>query len=82
MENYHPDYVRLRIRGAPGREFVNGYTGRSSATTEGFDPCVVPTLVDHETDQVLIDSRFICDHIDRVWESGTGTQSTTPEAGD
>ena len=61
MENYHPDYVRLRMRGAPGREMVNGYTGRSSTTTEGFDPCVVPTLVDHEAGQVLVDSRVICD---------------------
>lgn len=71
MENYHPDYVRLRMRGAPGREMVNGYTGRSSTTTEGFDPCVVPTLVDHEAAQVLVDSRVICDHIDRIWEGGT-----------
>lgn len=71
MENYHPDYVRLRLRGAPGREMVDGYSGRSSATTEGFDPCVVPTLVDHETQQVIVDSKMIGEHIDRVWESGS-----------
>lgn len=71
MENYHPDYVRLRMQGGGSRELVGGYTGRSSTTTEGFDPCVVPTLVDHETGQVIVDSRAICDHIDKVWQSGT-----------
>lgn len=71
MENYHPDYVRLRMLGAKGREMVNGYTGRSSATTEGFDPCVVPTLVDHEVGRVIVDSRMIGEHIDREWQGGT-----------
>ena len=70
MENYHPDYVRLRMRGGTGREMVNGYTGRSSISTEGFDPCVVPTLVDHEIGQVLVDSRAICEHINRVCGGG------------
>ncbi len=70
MENYHPDYVRLRLRGASGRDYVDGYTGRSSTSTEGFDPCVVPTLVDHETGQVIADSRLICEHIDRHWTGG------------
>ncbi|MEM9012123.1 MAG: dioxygenase [Pseudomonadota bacterium] len=70
MENYHPDYVRLRMQGGRGREFVAGYTGRSSTTTEGFDPCVVPTLVDLETEEVLVDSKQICAHIDRVWDGG------------
>ena len=63
MENYHPDYVRLRLLGGSGRRLVNGYTGRSSMMTEGFDPCVVPTLVDHETGQVLVDSVSICNHL-------------------
>ncbi len=71
MENYHPDYVRLRMQGGGGRELVGGYTGRSSTTTEGFDPCVVPTLIDHETGQVIVDSRAICEHIDRIWEGGS-----------
>jgi hypothetical protein len=46
MENYHPDYIRLRLRGGQGREMVSGYTGRSAVQSEGFDPAVVPTLVD------------------------------------
>jgi hydroxyquinol 1,2-dioxygenase len=70
MENYHPDYVRLRMQGAPGREMVSGYTGRSSVQTEGFDPAVVPTLVDHAEGRVHVDSVAICEHINRVWEGG------------
>ena len=70
LENYHPDYVRLRMQGAKGREMVGGYTGRSSTASEGFDPAVVPTLVDHEDGRVIVDSVAICAHIDRVWEGG------------
>ncbi|MEL7028782.1 MAG: glutathione S-transferase N-terminal domain-containing protein, partial [Pseudomonadota bacterium] len=64
--NYRPEYVRLRLKGAPDRDFVGGYTGASSVATEGFDPCVVPTLVDHETAQVIVDSRAICEYVDRA----------------
>ena len=71
LENYHPDYVRLRMQGGKGREMVAGYSGRSSTGSEGFDPCVVPTLVDHEDGKVIIDSVAICAHIDRAWEGGT-----------
>lgn len=70
-QNYHPHYVRLRLQGGRGRDLVGGYTGRSSTTTEGFDPCVVPTVVDLETEEVLVDSAKICAHIDRVYEGGT-----------
>lgn len=70
LENYHPDYVRLRMQGGIGREFVGGYTGRSSTDTEGFDPAVVPTLVDLQSEQVIIDSVKICAHIDAVCETG------------
>lgn len=62
--NYRPAYVRLRLLGAPDRDFVGGYTGASSVESEGFDPCVVPTLVDHEAGKVVVDSRAICDYID------------------
>ncbi|MEM6681938.1 MAG: glutathione S-transferase family protein [Pseudomonadota bacterium] len=64
--NYRPEYVRLRLLGAPGQKFVGGYTGASSVESEGFDPCVVPTLVDHEEAKVVVDSWRICKHIDRV----------------
>lgn len=70
FQNYQPDYVRLRMQGGKGLELVGGYTGRSSTRTEGFDPCVVPTVVDLETNEVLVDSQAICAHINRVHDSG------------
>ncbi len=63
-ECYLPDYVRMRLLGAPEAEFAQGYTGQSSVTTEGFDPCVVPTLVDHEKEKVVVDSSRICVYLD------------------
>ena len=66
-ENYRPSYVRLRLYG--GRQlnqpFAQAHTGRSSFETEGFDPCVVPLLVDHEAGQVIVDSKRICVHLER-----------------
>ncbi len=70
LENYHPDYVRLRMQGGRGRELVGGYTGRSSTQTEGFDPAVVPTLVDLQSEQVIVDSVKICAHIDATCDTG------------
>ena len=64
-ENYLPDYVRLRLTGAPEARLASGYTGQSSVTTEGFDPCVVPTLVDHEKEAVIVDSSRICLYLDK-----------------
>lgn len=55
-DNYYPGYVRLRLQGAPEAKLVTGYTGQSSVMTEGLDPCVVPTLVDHEKQKVVVDS--------------------------
>lgn len=69
-ENYRPEYVRLRMHGAPNARLVDGYTGVSSVTTEGFDPCVVPTLVDREQETVVVDSARICEHLDREWNQG------------
>lgn len=66
LGNYDPSYVRLRLAAAPGARFATGYTGRSSVRTEGFDPAVVPTLVDHVEGRVIADSVEICRHIDRV----------------
>ena len=69
-ENYRPAYVRMRLRGAPNVRLVDGYSGISSVTTQGFDPCVVPTLVDHEKELVVVDSARICAHLDREWIEG------------
>ena len=67
-EHYSPAYVRLRLIAAraSGRDFVNGYSGRTSVETEGFDPCVVPLLVDYEAGRVVADSRQICCYLDAV----------------
>ncbi|NOV19685.1 glutathione S-transferase family protein [Ensifer adhaerens] len=67
-ENYSPDYVRLRLR---GREVMKGplveaYSGISSVSAAGLDPCAVPTLVDLDTAEVIVDSLRICIHIDAV----------------
>ncbi len=66
-ENYRPDYVRLRMHAGEllDKAYAEKHTGRSSVDTEGFDPCVVPLLVDHETEQAIADSKLICEYIDR-----------------
>jgi 2,5-dichlorohydroquinone reductive dechlorinase len=68
LGNYDPGYVRLRLTADPGEGFATGYTGRSSVGTEGFDPAVVPTLVDRETGIVVVDSLAICRHLDLITE--------------
>jgi len=66
-ENYSPNYVRLRLQGGKqlGVNLVSGLTGRSSVETEGFDACVVPTLVDLERNKVIVDSKKICEYLDQ-----------------
>ena len=66
-ENYSPNYVKLRLHGGKqlGLEFAQKHTGRSSVDTEGFDACVVPTLVDLEKNQVIVDSKRICEYLDK-----------------
>lgn len=66
-ENYSPNYVRLRLIGGKqaGLGFASGYTGTSSVETEGFDACVVPTLVDLDKSRVIVDSKKICEYLDR-----------------
>lgn len=66
LGNYDPAYVKLRTAAHPGTDFATGYTGRSSVSSEGFDPAVVPTLVDWADRKVVVDSLSICRHIDRV----------------
>ncbi|RYE45605.1 MAG: glutathione S-transferase family protein [Hyphomicrobiales bacterium] len=68
-EHYSPAYIRLRLAAGRelDREYVSGYSGRTSIETEGFDPCVVPLLVDHEANRVIADSQRICVYLDGVW---------------
>jgi glutathione S-transferase len=67
-EHYSPAYIRLRL--IAGREldqkFVTGYSGRTSVESEGFDPCVVPLLVDYQAGRVIADSQRICCYLDAV----------------
>lgn len=69
-ENYSPNYVRLRLLGGKGRglRLATGYSGRSSVDTEGFDACVVPTLIDHDQGRVIVDSKVICEYLDSQTE--------------
>jgi glutathione S-transferase len=66
-ENYSPHYVRLRLYGGKELEvgLAKGHRGVSSVETEGFDACVVPTLVDHENSRVIVDSKRICEYLDQ-----------------
>lgn len=72
IKNYYPEYVRLRLEGGAeaAHRLVDGYTGRSATETEGFDPCVVPTLVDHEAGLVLANSKRMCLYLVGVVEAG------------
>ncbi len=70
MENwyhYRPEYLRLRLlsEAAQAGRFVSGYSGVSSAETEGFDPLVVPTFVDRKAGRVIADSKQICLYVAR-----------------
>ncbi len=64
QENYLPNYVRLRLQGRNGKPLIAGYSGSSSVAIEGFDPLVVPTLVDLQAMRVVTDSLSICRYID------------------
>ena len=70
LGNYDPAYVRLRLLGRGDRPFVHDFAGRSSTESEGFDPAVVPTLVDIDEERVCVDSVRICTYIDRAWTEG------------
>lgn len=68
-DNYKPGYVRLRIYGGGESRMNNLSTShslRTSTQSEGFDACVVPTLVDHETRRVVVDSYEICAYLDQA----------------
>ena len=65
-QTYLPGYVRLRMLGCElyGGALVSHHTGSTSAAAHGCDGAVVPTLVDWETGEVVVDSHRICLHLD------------------
>lgn len=81
-EHYSPAYIRLRLFAARelDRAYVSGYSGRTSVATEGFDPCVVPLLVDRESGRVIADSRRICTYLDAVSRDPVQLVPDAPEA--
>lgn len=64
-QTYLPDYVRLRMMGCErlGGALVSRHSG-STSSAGGCDGAVVPTLVDWETGDVIVDSKLICIHLD------------------
>lgn len=81
-EHYSPAYIRLRLVAARelNRAYVNGYSGRTSVESEGFDPCVVPLLVDHDTGRVIADSQRICLYLDAVSRAPVQLVPDAPDA--
>ena len=69
-ENYTPEYMRLRLQSEAAKgPLVSGYTGGSAVESEGFDPAVVPTLVDRQAGKVLADSKLISLHLVRTFKT-------------
>ena len=66
FENYQPAYVQMRALGWTGGDLVgeHEWTGSTSAAKFGFDPLVVPTLVDMKDKRVVVDSARIVKYID------------------
>ena len=65
-DTYLPEYVRLRMIGCRsfGGELVARHSGSTSAEAGGCDGAVVPTLVDWDAGQVIVDSKRICVYLD------------------
>ncbi|MES2582348.1 MAG: glutathione S-transferase C-terminal domain-containing protein [Pseudomonadota bacterium] len=64
---YLPAYVRMRVKGCDdmGSALVSRHSGSTSVTFGGgCDAAVVPTLVDWQTGEIVVDSKRICNHID------------------
>ena len=69
-QTYLPAHVRLRMIGCDrlGIPLMTSHTGSTSVTAGGCDPAVVPTLVDWETNDVIVDSKRICFYLDDAVE--------------
>ena len=78
-QTYLPDYVRLRMAGCArhGGALASHHGGSTSTEAGGCDGAVVPTLIDWEAGEVIVDSRRICLHLDRA---GSPSRSLRPIA--
>lgn len=68
-QTYLPQYVRLRVLGCDdmGTALVSRHSGSTSVSFGGgCDAAVVPTLIDWQTNQIVVDSKRICNHIDHA----------------
>ena len=67
QENYKPAYVAMRNLGRDNLNLVgeHPWTGSTSTEDMGFDPLVVPTLVDNLKKKVIVDSKKILDYLDQ-----------------
>jgi 2,5-dichlorohydroquinone reductive dechlorinase len=81
-ETYLPTYVKLRMIGCDALSggLVTQHTGSTAVTGGGCDPAVVPTLVDWETGQVMVDSKRICFYLDQVMAGGSLRPETSRKA--
>lgn len=73
-QTYLPAYVRLRVLGceAMGAALVSRHSGSTSvASGGGCDAAVVPTLIDWQTGQIVVDSKRICNHLDAAMQSAS-----------
>lgn len=73
-ETYLAPYVRLRSMACAelGIDLVGEHLGTTSVAAAGCDPAVVPTLVDWEDRNVIIDSMRICLYLEERL-AGAGT---------
>jgi len=65
-DTYLPPYVRMRLAACDmlGIPLQTSHAGSTSVEQCGADAAVVPTLIDWETDRVIVDSRQICVYLD------------------
>ena len=65
-ETYLPSHVRLRMIGCHqiSDTLASRHSGSTSTSASGCDAAVVPTLVDWAHDDVIVDSRRICQYLD------------------
>ncbi len=67
-QTYLPAYVRLRMAGCARLDvpLMTTHGGSTSVSAGGCDAAVVPTLVDWDAGEVVVDSKRICHHLDSL----------------